>query len=136
MKFRLAGVGKPIIMVDVKVNGKGPFNFAVDTGASMTVISKPTAEKLGISKNQSTPKKGHSCYGEIDASLDTIESVQVGDTEAKDVQVAITDLSAISKMVGTELEGIIGHSFMKDYRIVIDYPKNTILFEKTQAQKP
>ena len=112
------------------VNGKGPFNFAVDTGASVTVISKQTAEKLGISENPSTQKKGHCCGGEVDMSPTTAESVQVGDIEVKDIQIALMDLTTISKCVGTDLEGIIGNSFMKHYRVVIDYPNNTISFEK------
>ena len=133
MKFRLADLDKPIIIVKAKVNGKGPFNFAVDTGASVTVISRQTAEKLAISENPSTPKKGHCCGGEIDMSPITVESVQVGDVEAKNIPAALMDLSTISKCVGTDLEGIIGHSFMKDYRVVIDYPNNVISFEKPQA---
>jgi len=130
MKFRLAGFDKPIIMIEAKVNGKGPFNFAVDTGASVTVISKQTAEKLGISENPSKPKKGHCCSGEVDMSLSRVESVQVGDVEVRNIPVALMDLTTISKCVGTNLEGIIGHSFMKNYRILIDYPNNTISFEK------
>lgn len=134
MKFRLAGSDKPIILVDAKVNGKGLFNFAVDTGASGTVISKQTAEKLGVSENGATSKKGHCCSGEIDASLVAVESVEVGDTKVRDIQVAIVDLSAISKAVGANLEGIIGYNFMKDYRVVIDYPNSAISFEKRNSE--
>lgn len=130
MRFRLVGTDKPIIMVEAKVNGRGPFNFAVDTGASVTVISKHTAEKLGLAENPSTPKKGHCCSGELDMSLLTTNSVLVGDVEVKDIPVALMDLSTISKCVGMDIEGIIGYSFMKDFRVVIDYPNNTISFEK------
>jgi len=135
MKFRLAGSDKPIILVDAKVNGKGPFNFAVDTGASGTVISKQTAEALGVSQNEATPKKGHCCGGEMDASLVTVKSVEVGDIKVRDIQVAIMDLSAISKAVGTNLEGIIGYNFMKDYQVIIDYPNNRISFEKAHIHQ-
>ncbi len=130
MRFRLAGSDKPIILVEAKVNDKGPFNFAVDTGASVTVISNQTAKRMSISGNPSTSKKGHGCFGEIDTSLVTVESVKVGDTEVKDIQVALMDLSTISKACGMDLEGIIGHSFMKDYRVIIDYPRQEISFEK------
>jgi len=135
MQFKLAGYDKPIIIVEARVNGRGPFSFAVDTGASVTVISKQTAEKLGVSENASTPKRGHCCSGEFDMPLTKVDSVQVGTIKVENIQVALMDLSTISKCIGTDLEGIIGHSFMKDYRVVIDYPNNTISFEKTRAQK-
>jgi clan AA aspartic protease (TIGR02281 family) len=130
MEFRLVSPDKPIIMVKAKVNSKGPFNFAVDTGASVTAISKQTAEKLGISLNPSIPKKGRGCCGDIDMSLVSVKSVQVGDIMVKDLQVALMDLSVISEGLGIEVEGIIGYSFMKDYRVIIDYPLRKIYFEK------
>jgi len=129
IEFQLASHDKPIIIVKATVNDKGPFDFAVDTGASVTVISKRTAEKLGISNEPSTPKRGQCCGGGIDMSLRRVESVQVGEAEQRNLEVALMDLSSISKCLGMELEGIIGHNFMKSYMIIIDYPKKTISFE-------
>jgi predicted aspartyl protease len=43
MQFSLIDSDKPIIIVKVKVNGEGPFDFAVDTGASVTALSKQLA---------------------------------------------------------------------------------------------
>jgi predicted aspartyl protease len=117
-------------MVKAKVNSKGPFNFAIDTGACVTAISKRTAEKLGISQNHSIPKKGHGCCGDIDMSLIPVKSVQVGDVKVKNLQVALIDLSAISEGLGIDVEGIIGYSFMRDYRVIIDYPSRKLYFEK------
>jgi clan AA aspartic protease (TIGR02281 family) len=130
MKFNLVGSDKPIIIVKAKVNGKGPFDFAVDTGASVTALSKQLAQKLEISEAGGTLKKGHSYYGEIDAATVNVRSVEVGDTEVKDVQVALVDLSSFSEMLKIDLAGIIGYSFMKDYRVLIDYPNAQIFFQK------
>ena len=130
MKFKLAGIEKPIIIVKASVNRKGPYDFAVDTGASSTVLSKQTAQELGVMNNPSTPKEGHGCCGPIDLSMTTVKSVQAGNVEAKDLQVAIMDLSSISKCIEIRLAGIIGYNFMKDYKVIIDYPNKQILFER------
>jgi predicted aspartyl protease len=130
VEFKLVSSDKPIIMVKAKINSKGPFNFAIDTGACVTAISKQTAKKLGISQNPSIPKKGHGCCGNIDMSLVPVKSVQVNDVKVKNLQVALIDLSVISGGLGIEVEGIIGYSFMKDYRVIIDYPSRKIYFEK------
>src|SRR5438309_1629293 len=36
------------IMVRAKINGKGPFNFIVDTGAPMLYVAEPVAKKIGL----------------------------------------------------------------------------------------
>jgi predicted aspartyl protease len=135
MKFKLAGKEKPIIIVKASVNHKGPYNFAVDTGASVTCLSKQTAEELSVASNPSTPKEGHGCCGPVDLSMTTVESVQVGNVQAKGLPVAIMDLSAISRCIEIQLAGIIGYNFMKDYRVIIDYPNTQISFERGKNKK-
>jgi len=130
MEFSLVGSDKPIIIVKAKVNGKGPFDFAVDTGASVTALSKELAEDLGVSENAGTQKKGHCCSGELDIAMANVKSVEIGDTAVRDFQVAIMDLSSISEALKTDLAGIIGYSFMKDYKVIIDYPNTQIFFQK------
>jgi len=130
MKFSLVSSDKPIIIVKAKVNGKGPFEFAVDTGACVTALSKRLAQELEISENPSTQKKGRGCCGEIDMTLTNVKSVKIGNVEARDIEVALMDLSSLSKAMKTELAGIIGYSFMKDHKVIIDYPNGRIFFER------
>ena len=133
MKFRLVSQSKPIIILKAEVNGSEPLDFALDTGASTTVLSTQTAEKLGINV-ESLPKEKECCGcsgDKMQARLASVKSIRVGDAEARDVEVAIMDLTNISKAVGIELAGIIGYTFMKDYRVVVDYPNKTIHFEKS-----
>jgi len=134
VEFRLASKSKPIIILKAEVNGSEPLDFALDTGASATVLSIQTAEKLGIDiKTLPEEKECCGCSGDqMQARLASVKSIRVGDAEAKDVEVAIIDLSNISKAVGIELAGIIGYTFMKDYRVVVDYPNESIAFEKSQ----
>src|SRR5262245_41914190 len=36
------------VMVRIKINGKGPFNFIVDTGCPVLIVSTPVAKKVGL----------------------------------------------------------------------------------------
>ena len=47
------------ILVRVKINGKGPFNFIVDTGAPLLYVAEPVAKKIGLPlpKKKSAEKK-------------------------------------------------------------------------------
>jgi predicted aspartyl protease len=135
MKFKLAGREKPLIIAKASVNRKGPYAFAVDTGASSTVLSKQTAQELNVTNNPSTAKEGLGCCAPVNVSMTTVESVRVGKVEERNLAVAIMDLSTISKCIEIQLAGIIGYNFMKDYRVIIDYPRTQISFEKEKAKQ-
>jgi len=136
MKFRLANKSKPIIVIKAKVNEGEPLDFVLDTGASTTVLSTQTAKKLGI--NIKTLPKEKECCGcsgkKMHTRLASVKSIRIGNIEAKDVEVAIMNLTNISKAVGTKLAGIIGYTFMKNYRVVVDYPNENISFTKSSVK--
>jgi hypothetical protein len=96
----------------------------------MTVIEKQTATKLGLCEKAVGTREAHGAGGALSSSIVTVESMKVGDVEAKDIQVGVLDLSNLTKCSGLEeFAGIIGYNFMRDYRVVIDYPKQEIYFE-------
>jgi len=136
MEFRLAGSSKPIIIVKAQVNESEPLDFALDTGASITVLSTQTAEKLGLNvKKLPREEKCCGCSGDkMQARLASVKSIRVGDIEAKNVKVAVMDLTNISEAVGAKLAGIIGFTFMKNFRVVVDYPNRNLSFEKSQMK--
>ena len=129
------GPEKPLITVETMMNGEGPFNFIVDTGASHSVISTQTAEKLGLIEGASCcgPPHGPSAQGAggaVAARLTTNESLRVGDAESRNIEAAVVDLTNLSKTSQQTLDGIIGRNFMQNYKVIIDYPRQQIYFEK------
>lgn len=130
-KFYITNPERPIITVKGTINGKGPFNFIFDTGASMTVIEKQTAEKLGLLDKTLGKRDALGAGGALVSTIHIVESIKVDDVEAKDIKVGVMDLSSVSKCgcIG-DFGGIIGYNFVKDYRILIDYPKQEIFFKK------
>jgi predicted aspartyl protease len=130
-KFHVANPERPIITVKGTINGKGPFNFIFDTGASITIIEKQTAEELGLYNKASATREALGAGGTVTSSILDVESIKIDSVEAKDIRVGVMDLSNVAKCgcLG-ELGGIIGYNFMKDHRVTIDYPKQEISFEK------
>ena len=130
------GPEKPLIIVETMVNGKGPFSFVVDTGASHSVLSSQTAERLGLLEEAGCcggvqGRSAQGAGGAVTARATTVESLRVGDVEERDIQVAIVDLTNVSRTVEQTLDGIIGRNFMQSYRVIIDYPRHEILCEKS-----
>src|ERR1700719_1456893 len=46
--MRLGSRAQPLLLVDVHANGRGPFQFAIDTGTSTTAIAPELAQQLGL----------------------------------------------------------------------------------------
>jgi predicted aspartyl protease len=128
VKFRLAGGAQPLILLPVQVNGDGPFEFILDTGAGTSLLSCDLPKKLNI-KIIST-KEGQSAGGKISVSLAKVDSFAVGQAKLEDLDVGIVDLTHIGKTIGTKIDGDVGYNFLKHFRITIDYHDCEIRFDE------
>ena len=126
-KFRLAGGAQPLILLPVHVNGSGPFDFILDTGAGTSLLSSDLAKQLKVKIVGS--KEGQSAGGKVAVSLAKADSLAVGDTELRDVDVGIVDLAHIGKTIGATVDGDLGYNFLKHFRVTIDYRACEIRFD-------
>jgi predicted aspartyl protease len=124
VSFRLGDPAKPLILVPTSINGKGPYDFALDTGASMTILSGELVQSLGVSRGVS--RTGVGAGGSVEVSLASVDSLAIGRVEVKRLQVAVMDLDILSQAVGVRLMGIIGYNFLRSFRVTIDYPKKLL----------
>ena len=128
IKFKLAHPSKPLILVPASLNGEGPYIMALDTGASSTVLSAEVAEILGIKGTPIPNITGGG--GTMRGSTGILRSVTVGEAKLENLTIVMSDfLSMLSQMVTTKLDGIIGHNFLKEFKVTIDYPNETLRLE-------
>ena len=107
--------------VPVMINGKGPFQFVVDTGASRTVISEELAKQLDL------PSAGtarlHAMGGSANVRMVRINTVQVSTNTKRGVEAAALP----RRYVGAD--GLLGIDSMKGQRIVMDFVAHTMRVE-------
>lgn len=119
--FRFASPTKPLVMIPAFVNGRGPFAFAVDTGASATVLSPALADDLGIDRGERTAMTG--AGGMLQAAVARVTSLVVGGGAVDDLAVVVSDfLGPIGQAVGTRVDGVVGYNFLREFKVTIDYP--------------
>src|SRR5438105_5679802 len=99
VKFRLVGGVQPLILLPVRVNGEGPFEFILDTGAGTSLLSSDLAKKLNL-KIIST-KEGQGAGGKISVSLAKVDSLALGQAKLDDLDVGIVGVSHIGTAMGT-----------------------------------
>jgi predicted aspartyl protease len=126
--IRLANPAKPLILVDVHANGRGPFQFAIDTGTSTTAITPDLAKQLGVAT--SPAGAGTTGSAPVDFHAGSLQSFQLGGAKIDNMAVVVADFfEMLSAAVGAKLDGIVGYNFLRRYKVVIDYPgENLQLF--------
>lgn len=122
--FRLVGGPQPLILLPVAVDGEGPFQFILDTGAGTSLLSSDLAKQLAVKITGS--KEGQSAGGKVSVLLARVDSLAVGETRLDGVDVGIVDLQHISKTVGAQIDGDLGYNFLKHFRLTIDYRRSEI----------
>jgi predicted aspartyl protease len=127
--IRLAHPTKPLVMVPTFVNGRGPYAFVVDTGASATVLSPELADTLGIERAGSSPMTG--AGGTLMSTAGCVKSLVVGTALLEDLAVMVSDfLGTIGQALGTKVDGVVGYNFLRRFRVTIDYPNNALWLER------
>src|SRR4051794_33406552 len=98
VQFRLAGGAQPLILLPVRVNGEGPFQFILDTGAGISLLSSDLAKQLKV--EIISTQEGQSAGGKVSVSLAKVDSLALGAAKIEEVDVGIVDLSHIGKTIG------------------------------------
>jgi membrane-associated protease RseP (regulator of RpoE activity) len=107
------------VMVRVKMNGKGPYNLILDTGAPAMFITTKVAKEVGVAN-----KKGWANFDKL---------VLEGGLKVDDARCRVEDLFQLEGMnslgmAGVELHGVIGYEILARYRITYDFTKEKIDF--------
>jgi len=116
------------IVVEVRIAGKGPFNFLVDTNTDPSAIDSATARELGLQLGaQGAPASGGG--SERTTVYPTrLPQVELGGITVKEIAAAAVDLTKFSQKIERPIHGILGYSFLKDRIIQIDYPNSKLRF--------
>lgn len=130
VSFELAGAGGAAILVPVQINGKGPFNFVLDTGATLTYIDQELVEQLKLPEQSGRFGAGATIRSEGNVKLVSISSLQVGTATASDLTGCSIDLGNL-QAIGVEVKGLLGLNFLKSFKVTIDFERKVL-----QLQKP
>lgn len=119
--------------IKIMVNGKGPFRFVIDTGASMSVLSDKTAAELGlkpVAKGGNARAIGGS--GSFPILYGLLDSISIGETKIDVVPIYIrTVYSAEDSPESERSDGYLGLSVLSHFATTIDYQTRQIVLDRT-----
>ncbi len=108
------------VVLQLKLDGKGPFAFVLDSGASY-MIAPQVVTALGLTPTGSFTIGGTG-PNRVQASRVRIASVSLGPITMNDQTFTVTDFDEIRRASGLEaLDGLIGSELFRSYVVRIDY---------------
>ena len=114
---------RPII-VEALLNRQVSVPLMLDTGATYTVLTRQTADQLGVKGLDRLPKQSFlTPGGPIQSPVTTLKSIRVGTVEARDVAVAI-DVEEHLPI------GLLGMTFMRHFKVTVDQAQGQVKFER------
>jgi Flp pilus assembly protein TadD/predicted aspartyl protease len=121
------------VVVHAKVNGSTVRDFVVDTGAESTVLTRPTAERVGVTPVTYTLSAGVGDVGLRGLELARIDTLEIGELKMRNVPVMIKNppLRAIPQRETDSLSPLaLGLS------MTIDYKTHKLTFGRHLPEEP
>jgi len=91
------------------VNGR-PVEFIVDTGATLTTLSRADATRIGLDYRGGKPARAMTANGAVRGWQVSLASVRVGDVTVRDVEAMVLDTDGLSM-------GLLGMSFLNRFEM-------------------
>jgi Aspartyl protease len=115
------------VLLEVRVDGKGPYRFALDTGAARGGrIDGKLAKALGL------PVVGRALTGDPtgknrqDVEIVQARTLTLGGASFRDVELLARDFQSGP---GTTLDGVLGIGLFKELLLTLDYPARRVRLE-------
>jgi PDZ domain/Aspartyl protease len=115
------------MLVQARINGKGPYLLIFDLGAPITLLNNRASEAAGVVKADMPRSFLLGMRGEAE-----VGKLEVGSLTATKLPVVVLDhpvLKALGQIIDRQIDGIMGFTFFARYKTTIDYVEHRMTFE-------
>jgi hypothetical protein len=121
-----------LIVVPVRINQKGPFDFMVDTGSQITLVDPSLASELDLKLQGTVGLVSVASYGQAPTTiLDRLEA----DSHVVEKPLAIVqDLGQI-RTADPRIRGVLGENFLGHFNLFIDNAHKLVCLDETGAMR-
>ena len=125
LAFRMAGMGGAAIVVPVFINGRGPTDLILDTGATLTCVDSTLARELQLPERRGTLGMAIGVGGSGRVQLRRVDSIRVGGALARELTVCAMDLRAL-QAVSPNVRGLLGLNVLRNFRVTLDFDRKVL----------
>jgi predicted aspartyl protease len=114
------------LMVDVHINGHGPYHFVVDTGADRTILASEVAEELGLAHGEAVMLKG--VVRAVLTETVSIRTMTFGSITKRHLMVPTLSRSLL------DADGYLGLDFLDGHRVTFDFENHLLQISEPRAR--
>jgi hypothetical protein len=119
-----------LIVASLTVDGAGPFDFLVDTGAQTTTVDDQLATQLRLRVEGETGVSGAETHSR--RAYTHLGRVEVGGHSVDDVLAVIDSMGELHG-ADRRIRGILGENFLAHFDLLIDNKSNVLCLDETGA---
>ena len=119
-------VAGALLVIPVKINQSGPFDFIVDTGNQLNVIDPALAAQLNLKSQGTVGLVATAAYSQ--ASVGVLESLEAGSQVVLKPLVVVQDLGPI-QVANPRIRGLLGENFLAHFDVLIDYARGLLCLD-------
>jgi len=119
------------IVVPVLVNGQGPFDFLLDTGANVTIITPELAQRVAIRPTARVSLI--TIAGSQVVPYSHLPSLSLGPRTAENLEVIHSSLPEMRSLCSS-ISGVLGQNFLSQFNYSLNYQNRRIEFEQARPE--
>ena len=117
-------------MVKIRI-GEEEYKMLIDTGAGMFVMVNENKERvMPHVEDEGTKQMASASPVEQEVGKGVLKGFQIGDLDFGPCEINFMDLSHMQRGFGTDIDGIVGHSVLSQYRTVVCWSYHAMYFLK------
>ncbi len=116
-------------VIEARINGKGPFRFILDTGASGSVLNDDLTQELGLPVIGKTRIGDPSNPEALEVDRVRIDTLTIGDAVLSGVSAVSWKPPAVMRQHGGDVRGVLGLSVLSDCLVTFDYANDRLILE-------
>ena len=119
--LRVAGRGGAVLMVATHINGTGPYNLVLDTGATLTCLDERLVQQLALPRKTGAIGLGAGVGGSGRVALVQVDSVRLGSATVRGLTACVLDLSHLRELGAGGVSGLLGLNFLTAFHVTLDF---------------
>ena len=125
-------VANALLVIPVKINQSGPFDFMVDTGSQLNVIDPALAVQLNLKSQGTVGLVATAAYSQ--SSVAILDSLEAGSHVVVKPLVVVHDLGPI-QAADPRIRGVLGENFLAHFDVLIDYGHKLLCLDEANLME-
>ena len=123
-------IAESLLVIPVRINNAGPFDFLVDTGSQPNIIDPSLAAGLNLKSQGPVGLVTASTF--LRGSVAAVTALEAGGYTLKNPAVVVEDLGAL-QAADPRIRGVLGENFLAHFDVLIDYSRLLLCLDRSKS---